>query len=97
MSVKDILQSLVDDNLVYTFPLFSTSCVNVKVFSDKIGTSIYYWSFPSDARRSRKAKIEILVRELEMLRQRQINVQTLVEEAFGVRQDNVRVTSIDDP
>lgn len=60
------------------------------MFSDKIGTSIYYWAFPSDARRSRQAKIQILVGELEMLRQRQINVQTVVEEASGVRQDNVR-------
>ena len=30
-SVKDVLQSLVDDNLVDT---------------DKIGTSVYYWAFP---------------------------------------------------
>ena len=34
MSVKDVLQSLVDDNLVDT---------------DKIGTSIYFWAYPSKA------------------------------------------------
>ena len=33
-SVKDVVQSLVDDNLVET---------------DKIGTSVYFWSFPSQA------------------------------------------------
>ena len=33
-SVKDVVQSLVDDNLVET---------------DKIGTSVYFWAFPSKA------------------------------------------------
>ena len=32
MSVKDVLQSLVDDGMVDT---------------DKIGTSVYFWAFPS--------------------------------------------------
>ncbi|KAI9307083.1 meiotic nuclear division protein 1, partial [Cunninghamella echinulata] len=36
-SVKDVVQSLVDDNLIVT---------------DKIGVSNYYWSFPSEAIRS---------------------------------------------
>ena len=35
MSVKDILTSLVDDGMVDT---------------DKIGTSVYFWAFPSKAR-----------------------------------------------
>lgn len=34
MSVKEVLQTLVDDNLVDT---------------DKIGTSIYFWAYPSKA------------------------------------------------
>lgn len=34
MSVKDILQGLVDDGMVDT---------------DKIGTSVYFWAFPSKA------------------------------------------------
>ncbi|CAB4425116.1 unnamed protein product [Rhizophagus irregularis] len=38
-TVKDVLQSLVDDNLVNT---------------DKIGTSNYYWSFPSSALQSNR-------------------------------------------
>jgi len=41
-SVKDVLQSLVDDNLVDT---------------DKIGTSVYFWSFPSKATQNRKRAI----------------------------------------
>lgn len=34
MSVKEVLQSLVDDSLVDT---------------EKIGTSVYFWSYPSKA------------------------------------------------
>lgn len=41
-SVKDVVQSLVDDGLVDT---------------DKIGTSIYYWSYPSKAKQSKKKKL----------------------------------------
>lgn len=42
-SVKEVLQSLVDDSLVDT---------------DKIGTSVYYWAFPSKAVNIRKSKIK---------------------------------------
>ncbi|XP_060839414.1 meiotic nuclear division protein 1 homolog [Rhopalosiphum padi] len=38
-SVKDVIQNLVDDGLVDT---------------DKIGTSVYFWSFPSKAKMSKK-------------------------------------------
>ena len=34
MSVKDVIKSLVDDDLI---------------ISDKIGTGTYFWSFPSEA------------------------------------------------
>ena len=37
-SVKDVVQSLVDDDLAET---------------DKIGTSVYFWSFPSKATMNR--------------------------------------------
>ena len=43
MSVKDVLTSLVDDGLVDT---------------DKIGTSVYFWAFPSKASQARKRKLE---------------------------------------
>lgn len=45
MSVKDILQSLVDDGMVD---------------SDRIGTSNYFWAFPSKALHARKCKLEEL-------------------------------------
>ena len=41
-SVKDVVQSLVDDDLVDT---------------DKIGTSVYFWAFPSKATAVRKRKL----------------------------------------
>jgi len=42
-SVKEIVQSLVDDNLVD---------------SDKIGTSVYFWAFPSKASASKKKRLQ---------------------------------------
>ncbi|CAH2093156.1 unnamed protein product [Euphydryas editha] len=42
-SVKEVIQSLVDDHLVD---------------SEKIGTSIYFWSFPSKAKNAKKRKFD---------------------------------------
>lgn len=56
MSVKEVVTSLVDDGIVD---------------SDKIGTSIYFWAFPSKASQNRKRKIgelEIKLAELEKKR-----------------------------
>lgn len=49
-SVKEVIQALVDDHLVD---------------SEKIGTSIYYWSFPSKAKNAKKRKLKELQTELE--------------------------------
>ena len=83
-SVKEILQSLVDDNLVISIcrPLWEVS-------SDKIGTSIYYWSFPSDTKKSRQTKIEELNKESQIYQQRQLELRTLIDEASNSRQDSV--------
>uniref|UniRef100_A0A8B9H7B5 Meiotic nuclear divisions 1 homolog (S. cerevisiae) n=1 Tax=Astyanax mexicanus TaxID=7994 RepID=A0A8B9H7B5_ASTMX len=45
MSVKEVLQSLVDDNMVD---------------SERVGTSNYYWAFPSKALHARKHRLEDL-------------------------------------
>ena len=45
MSVKEVLQSLVDDGMVD---------------GERIGTSNYYWAFPSKALHARKRKLEVL-------------------------------------
>lgn len=49
MSVKDVLQSLVDDNMVDT---------------ERVGTSNYYWAFPSKALNARKHRLEELERQV---------------------------------
>lgn len=49
-SVKEVVQNLVDDGLVD---------------SEKIGTSIYFWAFPSKAKHAKKRKIEELKNKIE--------------------------------
>lgn len=61
-SVKDVVQSLVDDNLVDT---------------DKIGTSVYFWAFPSKALAQRQAKLSALQDKLQLAK-----VLILVFETF---------------
>lgn len=51
-SVKDVVQSLVDDGMVDT---------------DKIGTSVYFWAFPSKAQVSRKRKVQELMERMEIV------------------------------
>ncbi|KAK7576453.1 hypothetical protein V9T40_012739 [Parthenolecanium corni] len=48
--VKDIVQNLVDDGLVD---------------SDKIGTSVFFWSYPSKALNTKKRKLEELTSKIE--------------------------------
>jgi hypothetical protein len=57
--------------------------------SDKIGTSLYYWSFPSDAKRMRELKIEQFSKELETLSARQKELERVIAEESSVRQENV--------
>ncbi|WBW71610.1 meiosis specific coiled-coil protein Mcp7 [Schizosaccharomyces osmophilus] len=63
-TVKDVLQSLVDDGLVK---------------SEKIGTSNYYWSFPSEAKRSRETTIESLQTQLADYREKIRQVSESIE------------------
>ncbi|KAJ8042641.1 Meiotic nuclear division protein 1-like [Holothuria leucospilota] len=50
MAVKDVLQSLVDDNMVD---------------SDRIGTSNYFWAFPSKASQARKRTLKDITNQLQ--------------------------------
>ncbi|XP_036031299.1 meiotic nuclear division protein 1 homolog [Onychomys torridus] len=65
MSVKEVLQSLVDDGTV--------DC-------ERIGTSNYYWAFPSKALRAQK-------RKLEEGSQKHANLQKSTEKATTGRQE----------
>ncbi|XP_040187896.1 meiotic nuclear division protein 1 homolog isoform X2 [Rana temporaria] len=72
MSVKDILQSLVDDAMVD---------------SERIGTSNYFWAFPSKALHARKRKLETLESQLSEASQKKNSLEQSVEKAKVGRQD----------
>uniref|UniRef100_A0AAR2JKR8 Meiotic nuclear division protein 1 homolog n=2 Tax=Pygocentrus nattereri TaxID=42514 RepID=A0AAR2JKR8_PYGNA len=72
MSVKEVLQSLVDDNMVD---------------SERVGTSNYYWAFPSKALHARKHRLEDLEKQHAEGKQRRVALQQAVEKAKEGRQD----------
>ncbi|CAI9536417.1 unnamed protein product [Staurois parvus] len=72
MSVKDILQSLVDDAMVD---------------SERIGTSNYFWAFPSKALHARKRKLETLESQVTEAKQKERSLEQNAEKARVGRQD----------
>ncbi|XP_067864080.1 meiotic nuclear division protein 1 homolog isoform X2 [Heptranchias perlo] len=72
MSVKEVLQSLVDDAMVD---------------SDRIGTSNYFWAFPSKALHIRKQKLEHLESQLIEGTQKKQSLQQSIEKAKVGRQN----------
>ncbi|XP_016148104.1 meiotic nuclear division protein 1 homolog [Sinocyclocheilus grahami] len=74
MSVKEVLQSLVDDNMVDT---------------ERVGISNYYWAFPSKALHARKCRLEELERQHEDGNQRKKALQQAVDKAKVGREVNV--------
>ena len=72
-SVKDVVQSLVDDDLVD---------------SDKIGTSIYFWAFPSKATSIRKRKLESLHDKLDDSNKRLKSSEASLEDAIQGREES---------
>ncbi|KAM9363733.1 meiotic nuclear division protein 1 homolog [Symphorus nematophorus] len=79
MTVKDVLQSLVDDNMV--------DC-------ERVGTSNYYWAFPSKALHARKHKLEELQQQNSQAKQRKESLQKAVEKAKVGRQDTKERSSL---
>ncbi|XP_022068196.2 meiotic nuclear division protein 1 homolog [Acanthochromis polyacanthus] len=79
MSVKEVLQSLVDDNMVD---------------SERVGTSNYYWAFPSKALNARKHKLEELQKQISESKQRKTSVQKAIERAKVGRQDTKERNSL---
>jgi predicted transcriptional regulator len=64
-TVKDVIQSLVDDGMVDT---------------DKIGTSIYFWAFPSKATNAKKQKLEHLENSSQQLKKLRVDVEAKLAE-----------------
>lgn len=79
MTVKEVLQSLVDDGLVDT---------------DKIGTSIYYWAFPSKASQKRKRKIEELQKSIEEAKAKKLALADMIKQTSMGREDTADRQSI---
>lgn len=78
MSVKEVLQSLVDDNLVDT---------------DKIGTSIYFWAYPSKAMHTRKQKLQQLTEQISECEKKIASTTKLLKQAnIGREQSDDRET-----
>ncbi|KPI99826.1 PREDICTED: meiotic nuclear division protein 1 homolog [Papilio xuthus] len=68
-SVKEVIQSLVDDHLVD---------------SEKIGTSIYFWSFPSKAKNAKKRKLNDVQNELnECVKKLKKTEDSITSESVG--------------
>ncbi|XP_071446960.1 meiotic nuclear division protein 1 homolog [Hetaerina americana] len=72
-SVKDVIQSLVDDGLVDT---------------DKIGTSVYYWSYPSKTRKSKERLLEQKKNQLQECKKKLKATSDAVEKAKIGREEN---------
>ncbi|XP_071986231.1 meiotic nuclear division protein 1 homolog [Engystomops pustulosus] len=79
MSVKDVLQSLVDDGMVD---------------SERIGTSNYFWAFPSKALHARKRKLEMLESQFSEASQKKKQLEEAVKKAKVGRQDTEERTKL---
>ncbi|XP_069834812.1 meiotic nuclear division protein 1 homolog [Dendropsophus ebraccatus] len=79
MSVKDVLQSLVDDGMVD---------------SERIGTSNYFWAFPSKALHVRKRKLETLESQFSESSQKKKQLDQSVQKAKVGRQDTEERTRL---
>ena len=79
MSVKDVLQSLVDDDLV---------------ICDKVGSSSYYWSFPSQALNTRQQKLNKAKDELSILKKKLETVEKKLDEAKSDRTPSEERTAL---
>ncbi|XP_034044940.1 meiotic nuclear division protein 1 homolog isoform X2 [Thalassophryne amazonica] len=79
MTVKEVLQSLVDDNMV--------DC-------ERVGTSNYYWAFPSKALHARSHKLEELEKQISEAKQRKVTLQKAVDKAKIGRQDTDERSSL---
>ncbi|KAK4874044.1 hypothetical protein RN001_013404 [Aquatica leii] len=74
-SVKDVVQKLVDEGEIDT---------------DKIGTSVYFWAFPSKATNTRKRKLAELTNQYEQSNKKlKVTEESLAELELG-KEDTVK-------
>ncbi|KAJ2546942.1 Meiotic nuclear division protein 1 [Coemansia sp. RSA 1933] len=81
-SVKDVVQSLVDDNMCYC---------------EKIGTSNYFWAFPSEAAVKRANKTKDLEAQVVQLESKKADLEASIAQAqFGREQTDERKALIEE-
>ncbi|KAK2723720.1 meiotic nuclear division protein 1 homolog [Artemia franciscana] len=71
-SVKEVVQSLADDGLIDT---------------DKIGTSTYFWAFPSKAGNVRKRKVDELSEKLKEIREKKVATLEAIQKSQAGREE----------
>ncbi|XP_061769308.1 meiotic nuclear division protein 1 homolog isoform X2 [Nerophis ophidion] len=79
MTVKDVLQSLVDDNMV--------DC-------ERVGTSNYFWAFPSKALHARELRLEELQKQVSEAQERKSSLQNAVGKAKEGREDTTERSAL---
>ena len=72
-SLQDVVQSLVDDNLVDT---------------DKIGTSVYFWAFPSKALAQRQSQLSQIQDKLDASKAKNEELSKVFQNASSGREDS---------
>ncbi|XP_072386999.1 meiotic nuclear division protein 1 homolog [Diabrotica undecimpunctata] len=78
-SVKDVVQQLVEDGLVDT---------------DKIGTSVYFWAFPSKGVTARKKQLEDLKQKYEEVTKKLKVVDETLEASKGAEDDEEKCKQV---
>jgi len=83
MQVKDYLQALSDENMIRV---------------EKIGSGNWYWSFPSEAKRTKEAALEKARNEYEKANETAMELQERVNEAGAARgEDEGMLTDLGAP
>merc|ERR1719411_1857010 len=72
MSVKEVVTSLVDDGMVE---------------SEKIGTSVYFWAFPSKATQARRNKLANAMEKCSQMKRKLAELETEVVAKSSGRED----------
>lgn len=81
-SVKEVLQSLVDDDMVH---------------QDKIGISNFFWAFPSEAAVQQESVLAKLQKQAEQNKEQQSSLQQKLQNSTAGREDSAdRVTKLSD-
>ncbi|XP_030754265.1 meiotic nuclear division protein 1 homolog [Sitophilus oryzae] len=78
-SVKDIVEKLVDDGLVDT---------------DKIGTSVYFWAFPSKATKNKSKNLNDLIKEQKKVTETLEALEKSVEASKNTKTDEDELAKI---